>query len=216
MTEMGTNPALNAAVLIALLAGSAISTARLALLAKGGRHRGSYLTDPEADAGHLVMNLAMAAMLAPWLRPGPRGGVVGVLALLVAAFAALLVKNLIRPAAGTASRRGSLAYHLFAAATMLYATAAMPAAMTHPGSARSAALTVIAVVFAVDALATAALVLAAPDVALAAANGPATAPASGASAVAAGLARDRTTLRIASVPHLAMDVAMALMLLGLT
>jgi hypothetical protein len=219
MTAMPTaHPALGLTMLIALLTGVAISTARLVRYRHLEHRCGSYLTGSEADAGHLVMNLVMATMLGPWSVAQLRVGVLGVLALLTTAFGALLIGNLVRPSGSDQSRRATLVYHLLAAATMVYTAAAMPAGMADMGSSTPIALNALAVVFALDAVVTAAIVLAAPDIALAATARPAprnhsrsrTAP-----ATTAGVDRNRLALRVASVPHLAMDMAMVLMLLNL-
>src|SRR5438105_3065341 len=155
MTVMpAAHPALVVALLIALVAGLAISTAHLVRPRRSEDRYGSYLAGPEADAGHLVMNLAMAAMLGPWSGALLRAGVLGVLTLLSLAFGALLIRHLVRPSGNDQGQRLALGYHLLAAGTMLYATAAMPTEMAQMGSSTPIALTVIAVVFALDAVLT--------------------------------------------------------------
>jgi len=211
------HPALGVDVLIALLAGAAISATRLVRYRHRGDRHASYLTDREADAGHLVMNLAMAGMLGPWFGPGVHLGIIGLLAGLAAALAALLTKNLVRPKEGGRNRGAALGYHLLAAATMLYATAAMPTtAMSEMGSTDPIAMKILAALFAIDAVATAVVALAAPDVAVAAmARSASTNTPSPGAAAATLIERERAELRVASLPHLAMDVAMVLMLLKL-
>jgi hypothetical protein len=202
-------------VLIALLAGAAISATRLVRPRNRGDRHEFYLTDREAAAGHLVMNLAMAGMLSPWCGPRIHLGIVGLLAGLVAALAVLLIKNLVRTTEGGPNRGAALGYHLLAAATMLYATAAMPTtAMADMDSTVPNAMKILAVVFAIDAVATAVVAVAAPDMAVMATARSASTETSSPGA-AAIIDRERSDLRVASLPHLAMDVAMVLMLLKL-
>jgi hypothetical protein len=233
-------PVVTAALLVALLGAAAISAVRLwrhrrsVLVAETAV--GRALTEPEADVSHLVMNLAMAAMAGPWFGAAARVAVLAVLAALVLALGVSLARGA-GPGLAAPGRRAALAYHLVAAAVMLAATALMPAghAMSRmpagpdmpdmpdmPGmsgppalpAAVGVALLVAAGLFAVDALATAAVAVAAP------ARVPAVTDPSGSgntavaapARVAAGLAP--ATPRVAAVPHVVMDVAMVAMLVA--
>jgi hypothetical protein len=176
-------PSLDALVLVALLVGAAISAGRLLRRPRPPASGGAYLAGPEADASHLVMNLAMALMLTPWYG---RTVLLAVLGLLAVTLAALLART----------PRGALAYHLVAALAMLYAVAAGHAVPR-------VVLVVLAGGFALDAVVTASVVLFAPRAGVRLAG-------------TGGLVVDPGELRIASVPHLVMDVAMVAMLLGMT
>ncbi|WP_028934922.1 DUF5134 domain-containing protein [Pseudonocardia spinosispora] len=193
-------------LLVALLVGAAISAWRL--LHRDRRPAElAYLTSPESDAAHVVMNLTMAAMLLPGYGASWRVPLLVVLGATAVALLVLLGVRIALPGPGA----GSLVYHLLASAAMIYAVVIMPdMSMGSMGSMHHMASTgvtltamALAALFALDAVLTAGIVVFAPRTALAVAGG---------GAVDGGGA---TTLRIAAVPHLAMDVAMVVMLAAL-
>ncbi|MCD2187358.1 DUF5134 domain-containing protein [Actinomycetospora soli] len=201
------SPALDRLLLVALLAAAAVSAVQLVR----GRSVDRYVTGRGAETGHLVMNLVMALMLTPWWTGAVRAAAVGVLVVLGLAFAVLLVR-------GPGAARPAHLFHLVAAGAMLYAElagshagdmAGMDMADAGPG----AAAWVLAVLFALDAIATTAVVLLAPQLALAPEPVPVpTGPPAPAPAPAPRA--DVRTLRVGTVPHVVMDVGMVAMLLA--
>lgn len=195
------------------------------------RERGSdaptaaaYLAGREAHGAHVVMNGAMAAMFAPFYDSGIERVAVAALVLLALV---LSVRALLSVRAGVTARAGGSLYHLFGAAAMLFAIWLMPAAMEHgmaggmahmahdmgqrTGSGGGAHWLAIAlgVIFIIDAVATALLAGFAPRLLVRMADeaGVASPPAPGENRHVHAL------LRRSAVPHVVMDVGMALMLL---
>lgn len=160
----------------------------------------SYLADSEALAAHVVMNGAMAAMFSSaWGSTAER---ITFWILLIGA-AVLVYRSVRAGLSGHGDRAGSAAYHAVGMAAMIYAIVLMPAGHTpmHHGMemARPLAATVLAVVFALDALATLALAAMLPVRVFG-------------TAIPAG-AVSRRAIRRAALPHLAMDAGMVIMLL---
>ncbi|GAA4833677.1 hypothetical protein GCM10023201_22260 [Actinomycetospora corticicola] len=183
--------ALDGLLLAALLVAVAVSAVGLLR----GRSVDRYLTTPSAETGHLVMNVVMVAMLTPWWGGALRTAGVVVLAVLALGFGALLVR-------GSPSRPAHL-FHLVAAGAMLFAVLTtdhdhltMTMAVTAPAW-QSTVAWVLAATFLLDAVLTTGLVALAPRTALA-----------GAPATASTV----RTLRVASVPHVVMDLGMVAML----
>ncbi|WP_433798443.1 DUF5134 domain-containing protein [Actinomycetospora sp. CA-084318] len=199
------SPVLDRLLLVALLVAAAVSSHQLLR----GRSVDRYVTGRSAETGHLVMNLVMALMLTAWWTGIVRVGALAVLGALALSFAVLLVR-------GPAAARPAHLFHLVAAAAMLYAEfAGHPAGtdmvgMDMSGHAGPGAVAwLLAVLFALDAVATSLIVLLAPHLALAPTPvpvpaGPRTAPPRA----------DVRTLRIGTVPHVVMDVGMVAMLLA--
>jgi hypothetical protein len=229
------------ALLAVLVLAAALSVLRLRTeRARPGGPR-SYLTGWEADLAHLVMNLGMAAMLTAWWGPRLRTGLVALFGAVGLACVAGLALAAARPDPVRRAGRPALAYHLVAAAAMVYATVLMPvgpdsgtagmpgmagmpmmpeardmpgmsgmAPMTAPTGA-SVAAWLLAALFTLDALVTVVVVAARPALALSAVPAPAGAPADRAPEVDGRLVR---SLRLGALPHVVMDVAMVIMLVG--
>lgn len=184
---------LDGLLLAALLVAVVVSVAGLLR----GRPVDRYLSSRSAETGHLVMNLVMVAMLTPWWTGAVRTLGVLVLGALAVGFAALLVRG------GPA--RLAHVFHLVAAGAMLFAVLAtdhhgmmdMTAAVS---GWQSTVAWVLAALFALDAVATTGVVALAPRAALAGT------PSS------AGI----RTLRVASLPHVVMDLGMVAMLVMAT
>ncbi|HEY1968158.1 MAG TPA: DUF5134 domain-containing protein [Pseudonocardia sp.] len=186
----------------------------------------SHLSGREADAAHLLMNGCMAWMLTPWY--GARGQAVTgwLFAAMAVSFGVLLLLGTLRPATYWHRQRPVSGYHLCAAAAMGYATLIMPDTAEMPAMSMSMSMSsahqmpampgaespsgiawVLAVIFALDALGTAIIVLVMPAAALVSVAGPGTS--------ATGLAPEAgRRLRISGFPHVVMDLAMVAMLLG--
>jgi hypothetical protein len=183
--------ALDGLLLAALLVAVAVSAAGLLR----GRSVDRYLTTRSAETGHLVMNVVMVAMLTPWWGGAVRTAGVVVLAVLALGFVVLLVRG--SPA------RPAHVFHLVAAGAMLFAVLThahdmmtMDMAMPVPAW-QSTVAWILAAAFLLDAVLTTGLVALAPRTALAGA--PAT-------------TTTVRTLRLASVPHVVMDLGMVAML----
>lgn len=216
---MTASPAVHHTVLSLLLAGVVVSAWLLLTHRAEGSPR-SYLTGPEAESAHLVMNTGMAVMLTPWFTPPARIALIAVFAGLAAAFAAALLTGALCPAGRWGGQRAACTYHAAAASAMVYATVGMPAGhrgggthgmhhpLTHSPSAWAVAL---AAVFALDAAGTLVVALALPASVLRPAAR-VQSPGAGPTPVLAAAARRR--LRAAVVPHLAMDLGMVAMLIG--
>lgn len=182
-------PLLDGLLLAALLVAVVVGAAGLLR----GRPVDRYLSSRSAETGHLVMNVVMAAMLTPLWTGAVRTTGLLVLGALGLVYAALLVRG------GPA--RPAHVFHLVAAGAMLFAVLAadhhgmMDMAMAVPVW-QSTVAWVLAALFALDAVATTGVVALAPRAALAGA------PSS------AGI----RTLRVASLPHVVMDLGMVAML----
>lgn len=183
-------PLLDGLLLAALLVAVVVGAGSLLR----GRPVDRYLSSRSAESGHLVMNVVMAAMLTPVWTDAVRTAGLVVLGALAVGYAALLVRG------GPA--RPAHVFHLVAAGAMLFAVLAanhrgmtMDMAMAVPVW-QSTVAWVLAALFALDAVATTGVVALAPRAALAGT------PSS------AGI----RTLRIASLPHVVMDLGMVAML----
>lgn len=187
---------------VALFAGAALFSL-FALF----RHRtgtSAYLNDREAHVAHIAMNGAMALMLAPgaslpWMRASLIP--IGILGL------ALMARLLFHLRRDPGKAGGSL-YHLIGVGAMLYAMRGvfMPAAGRHCGGMDSHGgtdwlATGLALLFLLDAVVTAVMVMGFPRRLLALGGAPAD----------AGAIDD---LRLSAIPHLVMDAGMAAMLLA--
>ena len=155
-------------VLVGLLVGAAISLGRLlAARLRPAQQVDNYFTSREADVAHLLMNLGMAAMLTPWYGQGVRVVLIGLFSAMAATFTALLTMSLVRPGVHARGQRPSLTYHLLASAAMIYATTLNdPMHMGMTTTAAPAPAWILAVVFGLDAVATAVVVLFFPDAAI--------------------------------------------------
>jgi hypothetical protein len=188
------SPVLDGLLLAALLVALVVGGAGLLR----GRPVDRYLSSRSAETGHLVMNLVMAAMLTPWWAGSVRTAGLVVLGALAVGFAALLVR-------GGPARPAHL-FHLVAAGAMIFAVLATDHhAMTMDMSTaapvwRSTVAWVLAALFALDAVATTGVVVVAPRAALAG---------------TASSSRIRS-LRVASLPHVVMDLGMVTMLVMVT
>ncbi|MCT2399320.1 DUF5134 domain-containing protein [Novosphingobium mangrovi (ex Huang et al. 2023)] len=181
---------------------------------RAGQHGRSYLDNAEAHAAHVVMNGAMAVMVAPFY-----GTVAERILFWVLALGTIMLLG--RMAFSTWRRdnraAGSAAYHALTMAAMVYAIILMPAGLMAlrdglvicgdgAGGVISKPWPVTALggVFTLDALATAGGVLFFPARVLAAD--------SGVPAGSIGVSRI-VSLRLAAIPHVIMDMGMAAMLL---
>ncbi|MGW0890247.1 DUF5134 domain-containing protein [Saccharopolyspora sp. NPDC002578] len=188
-----------AALVVVLAAAAAVGAVRLI----AGRRIDTVWTTREADAAHLVMNLAMAVMFTSLWGSTARSWV---LAVVVAGMLGIGVA-LARPPAGP-GRRAGLTNHLIAFAAMgLAVLVGHSPGHAHghdgaPGGAVSVVVVLLAAWFAVDLVATVVVAVVGPPARL----------------LPAGLAppagRDRTALRVASFPHAVMAAAMTAMLLA--
>jgi hypothetical protein len=179
----------------------------------------------------------MAWMLTSWFGPGSSTVLIWLMIAMALVFAALLVVGTVRPGSYWGPHRPASGYHLFAALAMAYATAVMPASHHTAGLSGtggghsghqghdmagmagawepSAPAWILAAVFALDAIATAAVVVFAPNAALAGvAAQPAVPSGGGQSLEEAPEPEGKGRLRASAVPHVVMDVAMVGMLLG--
>ena len=221
-------------LLVAFLAGAVLGVARLVARwrARGVAEVDSYLSSHDAGTAHLVMNLGMAVMVTPWWSAGLRIALLVVFGALAAVIAALLARGAWVPTARAGAERPAQLYHLLAAATMVYATALMPVAaadMAGMGGTATAETSVagppvlawvLAVLFALDGLATAVLGLGLPGRVVATSapvptGGRGDGGGGGVAAPPRPTTAARRTVRLASVPHLIMDVGMVWMLLML-
>ncbi len=217
------DPVADGVLLVVLVLAVVLS---VGLLVSGRDGALGYLGGRESELAHVLMNAVMAWMLTPLFTGGAGTLVVVLFGVTAAVFAGLLVLGFAGPGHWR-ERRPASAYHLVASLAMVYATVRM----TGTGSAHhghdmpgmdmsgmdmsgmdmappvSGPAWVLAVLFALDAVGTAIVVAAAPDTVLARAA----APGQAAPGPEPGL---RRRLRVAAVPHVVMDVAMVVMLLG--
>ncbi|MFI5779718.1 DUF5134 domain-containing protein [Nocardia sp. NPDC051570] len=143
------------AAVIAFAVAGMIVAGRVALgsVAGEGAQRFSRAVDYESDAAHLLMCLVMGVMLIFPAAASPPA-LSGVLTAMVVVYALLLMGRIIQWRTGNASGPGAaVAYHLLAAAAMLYAMSGHMTMSGQMGTGRHGpVLWALAAVFAVDAV----------------------------------------------------------------
>lgn len=172
-------------------------------LLRRGERPASYLADREAHGAHVVMNAAMAAMVAPgYDAPIERA----VFWALVLGGVALIVRLMLAARAGKPESAVASGYHALAMFAMVYAVVLMPAGMTHHAMhmPRPWIAMVFGALFLVDGIVTGVAAAFYPRRLLGLANNGPDAPAD------ATMIAD---LRRSAIPHVVMDAGMAWMLL---
>lgn len=185
---------------------------------RGAAEVESYIADREAQATHVLMNGGMAMMFADFYSPVLGHGILIGYSVAIAVIAVRLFVLLTRRHAAVTNRIAGSLYHAVSLATMIYAISVMPmdaASMGTMGgmpmaSNGSALLNALAAIFALDGIATVALVGLFPKLLIRMKR-----RIDGAGSVLR--VHDTRTLRairLAAIPHCIMDLGMVLMVLA--